>query len=121
MKLSAPFLLLAAAIGLVQASGHDGLSRIGARHHNVARHEPNDAHAKRASSGRCKIRSTSTVSCCSERCLGRRITLQSARFHFTLHLHHYLHLYLHASCHFYQEELSHWLDHGLEWLGWEQG
>ena len=63
MKLSTPFILLAAAIGVVEASSHDGLSRVGARHHQVARHNGNSsAAAKRANSSRCKVRPSSTVS-----------------------------------------------------------
>lgn len=60
MKLSAPFLFILAAVGLVEAAGHDGLSRLNARHHQVAR--SNDALARRAASGRCKVRPTTSVS-----------------------------------------------------------
>ena len=56
MKLSTPFLLVLAAVGIVDAASHDGLSRMAARHHNVAR----SAIDKRAS-GRCKARPTTTV------------------------------------------------------------
>ncbi|TBU56376.1 lysozyme-like protein [Dichomitus squalens] len=61
MKLSTPFILLAAAIGVVEASGHDGLSRVAARHHDVARRNNDSAAAKRASTGRCKVRPSSTL------------------------------------------------------------
>ncbi len=65
MKLSAPFvIILATALGVVEASSHDGLSGRMARHHNVnvAR---DDTVARRAATGkRCKAR-TSTVSCSS--------------------------------------------------------
>lgn len=64
MKLSAPFvIILSAALGVVEASSHDGFSGRIARHHNVNVARNDDSLVRRASVGkRCKVRS-STVSC----------------------------------------------------------
>ncbi|KAI0374055.1 hypothetical protein BV20DRAFT_936365 [Pilatotrama ljubarskyi] len=59
MQLSAPFLLILAALGVAEASSHDIHARM-AKHHAVARSDPL---VRRGSNGRCKVRPTSTVSC----------------------------------------------------------
>ena len=58
MKLSAPFVLILAALGVAEAATHLNHGRV-ARHHALSR---NDSVGKRADkSGRCKVRPTSTV------------------------------------------------------------
>ncbi|KAI8993036.1 lysozyme-like domain-containing protein [Trametes punicea] len=59
MKLSAPFLLLLAALGVAEAASHDNHARM-ARHHAVAaRNDPIIRRTKNNS--RCKVRPTSTL------------------------------------------------------------
>ncbi|OJT10454.1 hypothetical protein TRAPUB_13053 [Trametes pubescens] len=59
MQLSAPFVLLLAAFGVVEASLHNHQPRL-SRHHDRARNALEPV-ARRANSGRCKPRPTSTL------------------------------------------------------------
>ncbi|KAH9931064.1 lysozyme-like protein [Epithele typhae] len=59
MKLSTPFFLVLAAVSYVEATGHDGLSRMTRNHHDVARRNPVQ---RRAASNVCKARSTTSSS-----------------------------------------------------------
>ncbi|KAI0823717.1 lysozyme-like protein [Trametes gibbosa] len=60
MQLSAPFLLILAALGAVEASLHDHHAR-SPKHQAIARHNLNESHVRRGASGRCKPRPTSTL------------------------------------------------------------
>ncbi|KAI0358417.1 lysozyme-like protein [Trametes cingulata] len=57
MKLSAPFVLILAALGVAEATSHDVHARM-AKHHAVAR---SGTVVRRGTNGRCKVRPTSTL------------------------------------------------------------